>query len=98
MYGEYGKFKAVCDTQNLKRIRGKNVCVHGEDTKIHKTEAISVNNDPTWIFFCSFLSIKDALDYPKKPLHATFFLSNDILSIVRENIIRKKQMIIRKLK
>jgi hypothetical protein len=44
VYGENGKFRAVCDTQNRLRIRGKNLCVHGEDAKKHKTEDIAVNN------------------------------------------------------
>ncbi len=30
--------------QNCLRIRGKKLCVHEEDAKIHKTEDISVNN------------------------------------------------------
>jgi hypothetical protein len=32
------------------RIRGKYLSVHGDDTKRHKTEDISVNNGPTKIF------------------------------------------------
>ncbi len=34
VYGEYGKFRAVCGTQNCLRIRGNNVYVVGEDAKI----------------------------------------------------------------
>ncbi len=45
--GEYGKFWTVSGTQNCLRIHGKNLCVQGEDTKIHITEDISVNNGPT---------------------------------------------------
>jgi hypothetical protein len=37
----------VCGTQNRLGIRGKNLCVHVEDAKTHKTEDISVNNGPT---------------------------------------------------
>ncbi len=44
IYGEYGKFGTVCGTQNRLRIRRKNICVHGEYAKIHKTEDILVNN------------------------------------------------------
>ncbi len=28
VYGEYGEFRVICGTQNLLRIRGKNLCVH----------------------------------------------------------------------
>jgi hypothetical protein len=35
----------VCGTQNSLRIRGKNLCVHGEDAKRRKTVYISVNNN-----------------------------------------------------
>jgi hypothetical protein len=44
-YVEYGKFGVVCGTQNCLRIRGKNLCVHGEDAKRHKTVNISFNNN-----------------------------------------------------
>jgi hypothetical protein len=30
VYGEYIKFRVACDTQNRHRVRGKNLCVHGE--------------------------------------------------------------------
>ncbi len=42
--GEYGEFRVVCCTQNLLRIRGKNLCLHREDAKRYKTVHISVNN------------------------------------------------------
>jgi hypothetical protein len=35
------KFITVCGTQNRLRIRGKNLCVQGENAKMHKTEDIS---------------------------------------------------------
>jgi hypothetical protein len=44
-YGEYGEFRVVCGTQNCLRIRGKTLCVHGEDAKRHKTVNISFNNN-----------------------------------------------------
>jgi len=33
VYGEYGKCRVVCGTQNFLQIRGKNLCVHGEEAK-----------------------------------------------------------------
>ncbi len=45
VYGECGEFSVVCDTQNLLRIRGKNLCVRREDAKRYKTVYISVNNN-----------------------------------------------------
>jgi hypothetical protein len=42
--GKYGEFRVVCGTQNCLRIRGTNLCVHGEDAKRHKTANISFNN------------------------------------------------------
>jgi hypothetical protein len=48
VYEEYGKFiGVVISTQNRLRIHGKNLCVHGEDAKTHKTDDILVNNGPT---------------------------------------------------
>jgi hypothetical protein len=41
------KFRAVCCTQYRLCIRGKNLCIHGEDAKRHKDEDISVGNGPT---------------------------------------------------
>jgi hypothetical protein len=39
------QIKVVSGTQNCLRIRGKNVCIHREDAKRHKTSVyISVNN------------------------------------------------------
>ncbi len=35
---------------------GKNICLHGEDAKIHKTK---VNNDPIKKFLRSFLPIQN---------------------------------------
>jgi hypothetical protein len=43
---EFGEFRVVGGTQNCLRIREKNLYVHGEDTKRHKTEDILVNNGP----------------------------------------------------
>ncbi len=37
----------VSSTLKGLRIRAKNLCVHGEDAKLHKTGDISVNNGPT---------------------------------------------------
>jgi hypothetical protein len=50
-YGEYGEFRVVCGTQNSLRIRGKNLCVHGENAKRHKTVNISFNNNTNLNFF-----------------------------------------------
>jgi hypothetical protein len=33
VYGEYGEYRVVCGTQNRLPIRGKNLCVHGEEAK-----------------------------------------------------------------
>jgi hypothetical protein len=41
------QFRVVCGTQSRLRIRGKNLCAHGEDAKRHKTGDIFVNNGPT---------------------------------------------------
>jgi hypothetical protein len=51
VHGEYGEFRVVCGTLNRLRIRGKNLCVHGEDAKSHKTVYISVNNNTNFKFF-----------------------------------------------
>jgi hypothetical protein len=53
-YGEYGEFRVVSGTQNCLRIRGKNLCVHGENAKRHKTVNISLNNNTNLIFLDSF--------------------------------------------
>ncbi len=37
VFGEFGEFRVVCGTQNRLRIREKNLCVHGEDARRHKT-------------------------------------------------------------
>ncbi len=37
VYVEYGEFRVVCGIQSLLRIRGKNLCAHGEDAERHKT-------------------------------------------------------------
>jgi hypothetical protein len=50
-YGEYGEFRVVCGTQNCLRIRGNNLCLHGEDAKRHKTVNISVNNNMNFYSF-----------------------------------------------
>ncbi len=60
-YGEYGEFRVVCGTQNCLRIRGKNLCVHGEDAKRHKTVNISFNNN-TNLIFLKILSIYTVWD------------------------------------
>ncbi len=46
VYGEYGKFRAVCGIPNYLRIRGKNLCVHGEDTQqnIKDKQHIKIGN------------------------------------------------------
>ncbi len=61
--GEYGEFRVVCGTQNLLRIRGKNLCIHREDVKRYKTVYISVNNNTNFKFFqiLSFFTIWDGL-------------------------------------
>ena len=77
-YGEYGEFRVVCGTQNWLRIRGKNLCVHGEDAKRHKTVNISFNNNTNLNFFkiLSIYTVWDGLR-PKTisrycPFKATF--------------------------
>ncbi len=47
LYGEYGKSRVVCGTQNRLRICGKNLCAHGENAKRYKTGDILVINSPT---------------------------------------------------
>jgi hypothetical protein len=44
---EYRDFRIVYGTQKCLRIRGKNLCVHGEDAEGHKTEDTLVNYGPT---------------------------------------------------
>jgi hypothetical protein len=51
VFGEYGEFRVVCGTQNLHRIRGKNLCIQREDAKRYKTVYISVNNNTNLKFF-----------------------------------------------
>ncbi len=46
VYGE-ANLGLFCGAQNRLRIRGKNLCVHGEDAKRHKIVYISVNNNNT---------------------------------------------------
>jgi hypothetical protein len=67
VYGEYGEFRVACGKQNRLRIREKNLCVHGEDAKRHKTVYISVN-DNFLRFFLSYtvwdgLSLKSISRY-----------------------------------
>ncbi len=71
VYEVYGKFRAVCSRQNCLRIRGKDICVHGEDAKIHKKRIswdILVQHEN---FVRSFISMEDGLDEAKKQFHAT---------------------------
>ncbi len=49
--------QVVCVTQNRLIIRRKNLCVHREDSKRHKTVYISVNNNTNFNVFRFFLSI-----------------------------------------
>jgi hypothetical protein len=42
-----GEFRVVCGTQSCLRIRGKNLCAHGENAKRYKTGDILVINGPT---------------------------------------------------
>jgi hypothetical protein len=51
VHGEYGEFRVVCGTYNRLGLRGKNLCVHGEDAKSHKTVYISVKNNTNFNFF-----------------------------------------------
>ncbi len=62
---------AAWGTQNRLRIHGKNLCVHGEDAKIHKTEDISVNKSPTWNFLDPYFLYKVRWIKPKN--HFTLF-------------------------
>jgi len=57
-----GDIRVVCGTHYGFRIRGKNLCIHGEDAKKHKTENMSVNNGPKWNFCISLLFLQDGLD------------------------------------
>jgi hypothetical protein len=47
LYGEYGELRVVCGTQSRLRIRGKNLCAHGENAKRYKTGDILVINGLT---------------------------------------------------
>jgi hypothetical protein len=42
-----GESRVVCGTQSRLRIRGKNLCAHGENAKGYKTGDILVINGPT---------------------------------------------------
>ncbi len=79
-YGEYGEFRVVCGTQNSLRIRGKNLCVHGEDAKRQKTVNISFNSNTNLNFFkiLSIYTVWDGLN-PKT-------ISYDV---IRENLKKK---------
>jgi hypothetical protein len=56
--------------KNRIRIRGKNLCVHGEDAKRHKTVYISVNNNTHFQFF-KILSIVHYMGWIKPKNHLT---------------------------
>ncbi len=51
VYIENGEFRVVCGTQSRLRIRGKNLCAHGDNAKRYKTGDILVVNGPTWKIF-----------------------------------------------
>jgi hypothetical protein len=51
---EYGEFRVVLGTQNPLRIHGKNLRVHREDAKRHKTVYIVGNNNTNFNFLDSF--------------------------------------------
>jgi hypothetical protein len=82
VYGEYGEGSVVCGTLNRLRIRGKNLCVHGEDAKrllahfgeyakSHKSVYISVNNN-TNLNFLKILFIYTIWNgLSQKPSHVT---------------------------
>jgi hypothetical protein len=74
IYGENGEFRVVCGTQNLLRIRGKNLCEHKGDAKRHKTVYISVNNNTNFKFFkiLSFFTIWDGLGLKTISRHSPF--------------------------
>ncbi len=73
VYVEYVKVEVVCGTQNLLRMRGKNLCIHGEDAKRHKSEDISVkkNNGPTLKFFHNLTFYIRWVRLSQKPFQAT---------------------------
>ncbi len=43
VHGEYGESSVVWDTQSRLRIRGKNLCAHGEDAKRHKIRKLRMS-------------------------------------------------------
>jgi hypothetical protein len=57
-----GEIRVFWGTQNSLRLRGKKLCVHGEDAKRHKTVFISVDNNQNFIFFRFFLSTLYLMD------------------------------------
>jgi hypothetical protein len=65
---EYGKFSVVCGTQNHLNKRGKNLCVHGEDAKRHKTVYPQILIIQILIFFIFFLSTLHGMDLSLKTI------------------------------
>jgi hypothetical protein len=49
----------------VSKYAGKNLCVHGEDAKRHKTEEISVKNGSTLIFLDPYFLCKIGWIKPK---------------------------------
>ncbi len=64
VYGQY-------NTQNRLRIRRKNLCVHGEDSKRHKTVYISINNNTFFFQILSIYTTVYGIDQAQKPSHST---------------------------
>jgi hypothetical protein len=63
VHREYGEFRVVCGAQSRLRICGRNLCVHGEDARRHKTVYISVHYNKNFKFFkiLSIYTIWDGL-------------------------------------
>jgi hypothetical protein len=80
------QFMVVCGTQSRLRIRGKNLCAHGENAKRHKTGDILVNNVVRHEkYFRSLLSTHNGLDYAKKPFHAAVPLTQSVRREINKN-------------
>jgi hypothetical protein len=85
--------------KHIPRIRGKNLCVHGEDAKRLlayspntprdiklSNEHISVNNGTKYKKFRFFLSILNGFESSKKPSHATVPLNSPLIFISQTEV------------
>jgi hypothetical protein len=71
VHEEYSIFRVVCATQfsKLSRRRGKNLCLHGKDTKLRIPQLIMVQLKT--FLKTLILSVQHGLDLAKIPFHAT---------------------------